>query len=173
MKTNKSFIRILAWPTRWAFCRPSPAATSGETPWRPRRLRLERVQGRNPVPARRLPVWRRTWQLPFPARRGSRWRGKRFFGAPHSWRIWRCRRSPVFPGANVIKLFTAVNLWIFGISWSVWTGNTKGGSITVYLLFDWFGLVCFANKNKYWQLCHTADSKPVKHEVNITMILPP
>jgi hypothetical protein len=23
-------------------------------------------------------------------------------------------------------------------------GNTKGGSI----LFDWFGLVCFANKNK-------------------------
>jgi hypothetical protein len=29
--------------------------------------------------------------------------------------------------------------------------NTKGGSITVLfvdLLFDWFGLVCFANKNK-------------------------
>jgi hypothetical protein len=29
-------------------------------------------------------------------------------------------------------------------------GNTKRGSITVPfdLLFDWFGLVCFANKNK-------------------------
>jgi hypothetical protein len=29
-------------------------------------------------------------------------------------------------------------------------GHTKGESITVLvdLLFDWFGLVCFANKNK-------------------------
>jgi len=29
-------------------------------------------------------------------------------------------------------------------------GNTKGGKYhcTVDLLFDWFGLVCFANKNK-------------------------
>jgi hypothetical protein len=28
-------------------------------------------------------------------------------------------------------------------------GNTKGESIcTVDLLFDWFGLICFANKNK-------------------------
>ncbi len=32
-------------------------------------------------------------------------------------------------------------------------GNTKGEvSITVDLLFDWFGLVCFANKNNYCQL---------------------
>jgi len=29
-------------------------------------------------------------------------------------------------------------------------GNTKGGKYhcTVDLLFDWFGFVCFANKNK-------------------------
>jgi hypothetical protein len=29
-----------------------------------------------------------------------------------------------------------------------YTGNTKGGSVTIDLLFDWFGLVCLANKNK-------------------------
>ncbi len=51
------------------------------------------------------------------------------------------------------------------------SGNTKGGSIqsTVDLLFDWFGLFCFANNNKS---CHTADSKPVKQEVNGKVILP-
>ena len=43
---------------------------------------------------------------------------------------------------------------------------------TVDLLFDWFGLVCFANKNKIVS-CHTANSKPVKQEVNGTVILPP
>jgi hypothetical protein len=53
-------------------------------------------------------------------------------------------------------------------------GNTKGGSITVPLtsLFDWLGFVSFANKNKIFS-CHTADSKPVKQEVNGTVILPP
>ncbi len=52
-------------------------------------------------------------------------------------------------------------------------GNTKGGSITVPLtLFEWFELVCFANKNKIVS-CHTADSKPVKQEVIGTVILPP
>jgi hypothetical protein len=32
-------------------------------------------------------------------------------------------------------------------------GNTKGGKYqcTIDLLFDWFGLVCFANKNKNCQ----------------------
>jgi hypothetical protein len=36
-------------------------------------------------------------------------------------------------------------------------GNTKGGKYhcTVDLLFDWFGLVCFANKNKYCQLLYS------------------
>jgi hypothetical protein len=43
---------------------------------------------------------------------------------------------------------------------------------TIDLLFDWSGLVCFANKNKYCQLSYS-DSKPVKQEVNITVILPP
>jgi hypothetical protein len=43
---------------------------------------------------------------------------------------------------------------------------------TVDLLFDWFGLVSFANKNKNVSR-HTADSKPVKQEVNGTVILPP
>jgi hypothetical protein len=31
--------------------------------------------------------------------------------------------------------------------------NAKGGSI--HLLFDWFGLVCFANKNKNCQLSYS------------------
>jgi hypothetical protein len=44
---------------------------------------------------------------------------------------------------------------------------------TIDLLFGWFGLVCFANKNKKNICCHTADSKPVKQEVNSTVILPP
>jgi hypothetical protein len=39
------------------------------------------------------------------------------------------------------------------------------------LLFDWFGLFCFANKKIV--NCHTADSKPVKQEINGTVILPP
>jgi hypothetical protein len=42
---------------------------------------------------------------------------------------------------------------------------------TIDLLFDWFGLVCFANKTKIVSY-HTADSKPVKQEVNGTSILP-
>jgi hypothetical protein len=49
-------------------------------------------------------------------------------------------------------------------------GNTKGGKYhcTVDLLFDCFGLVCFANKKQKF----TADSKPVKQEVNGTVIRP-
>jgi hypothetical protein len=36
------------------------------------------------------------------------------------------------------------------------TGNTKGEyQCTVDLLFDWFGLDCFANKNKYCQLSYS------------------
>ena len=42
---------------------------------------------------------------------------------------------------------------------------------TIDLLFDWFGLVCFENKNKNF-CCHTADSKLVKQEINGTVILP-
>jgi len=44
----------------------------------------------------------------------------------------------------------------------VQAGDIKGGSITtVDLLFDLFGLVCYANKNKKFS-CHTANSKPVQ-----------
>jgi hypothetical protein len=42
---------------------------------------------------------------------------------------------------------------------------------TVDLLFDWFGLVCFVNKTQFIP-SHTANSKPVKQEVNGTGILP-
>ncbi len=44
---------------------------------------------------------------------------------------------------------------------------------TIDLLFDWFGLVCFAYKKTKIVSLHTADSKPVKQEVNNTVILPP
>jgi hypothetical protein len=43
---------------------------------------------------------------------------------------------------------------------------------TIDLLFDLFGLVCFANKTKIVR-CYTAYSKPVKQEVNGTGMLPP
>ncbi len=52
-------------------------------------------------------------------------------------------------------------------------GKLKGKYYcTIDLLCDWFGLVCFANKNKIGN-SDTADSKPVKQEVNGTVILPP
>ncbi len=68
------------------------------------------------------------------------------------------------PGVDDTKLFAA------GIDES---GNTKGGSITVPLTscltgLDWFVLQIKTNIVS----CHTADSKPVKHEVNGTVILP-
>ncbi len=43
---------------------------------------------------------------------------------------------------------------------------------TIDLLFDCFGFVCFANKNRIVSR-HKADSKPVQLEVNSTVILPP
>ncbi len=49
-------------------------------------------------------------------------------------------------------------------------GILKGGN-TVDLMFDWFGLVCLANKKIV--SCHTTDYKPVKQEVNGTVMLPP
>ncbi len=55
-----------------------------------------------------------------------------------------------------------------------YAGNTKGGSSTVPLTsclngLDWSVLQI---KTKIVS-CHTADSKPVKQEVNGTVILPP
>ena len=55
-----------------------------------------------------------------------------------------------------------------------WTGSTKGGGIAVPLTscltsLDWFVLQI---KTKIVS-CHTADSKPVKQEVNVKVILTP
>jgi hypothetical protein len=53
-------------------------------------------------------------------------------------------------------------------------GNTKGGSITVPLASCLTGLgkSVLQIKTKIVS-CHTADSKPVKEEINSTVILPP
>jgi hypothetical protein len=53
-------------------------------------------------------------------------------------------------------------------------GNTKGGSITVLLTSCLTGLDYSVLQIKTKIVCsHTADSKPVKQEVNDTVILPP
>jgi len=54
------------------------------------------------------------------------------------------------------------------------SGNTKGGSITVPLTSCLTGSdeSVLQIKTKLVS-CHTADSKPVKQEVNSTVILPP
>jgi hypothetical protein len=54
------------------------------------------------------------------------------------------------------------------------SGNTKGGSITVPLASCLTGLdkSVLQIKTKVVS-CHAADSKPVKQEVNGTVILPP
>jgi hypothetical protein len=54
------------------------------------------------------------------------------------------------------------------------TGNTEGGSIIVLLTSCLTGLdkSVLQTKTKIVS-CHTADSKPVKQEVNSTVILPP
>jgi hypothetical protein len=52
---------------------------------------------------------------------------------------------------------------------TVSTGNTKGGSIAVLLT----SCLTVSQINTKIVSCHTADSKPVKQEVNCTVILPP
>ncbi len=54
------------------------------------------------------------------------------------------------------------------------SGNTKGGIITVPLTSFWTGLekAVLQIKTKIFS-CHAADSKPVKQQVNGTVILPP
>jgi hypothetical protein len=52
--------------------------------------------------------------------------------------------------------------------------NTKGGSITIMLTSCLTGLDLSVLQIKIKIVgCHTADSKPVKQEVNGTVILPP
>ncbi len=50
--------------------------------------------------------------------------------------------------------------------------SMSGNQCTVELMFGWFGIVCFAIKTEIVS-CHTADSNPVKEEVNRSVILPP
>jgi hypothetical protein len=53
------------------------------------------------------------------------------------------------------------------------TGNTKGGHhCTIDLLLDWFGLVCFANKTKFFS-SHTVDSKPVNEAIDFVELKQP
>ncbi len=53
-------------------------------------------------------------------------------------------------------------------------GNTKGGSITVRLTSCFTGLdLPFCKYKQKIVSCHTAESKPVKQEVNSAVILPP
>jgi hypothetical protein len=56
--------------------------------------------------------------------------------------------SPLLPPSLSSKFYTRVK--ILGKDKP---GNTKGGKYhcTIDLLFDWFGLVCFENKNKNCQ----------------------
>ncbi len=55
-----------------------------------------------------------------------------------------------------------------------WPGNTKGGSIAVLLTSCLTGLdKSFLQIKTKNVSCHTADSKPVKQEVNGTVLLPP
>jgi hypothetical protein len=61
-----------------------------------------------------------------------------------------------------------------GSSVKLTPGNIKGGSITVPLTSCLTGLEYSVLQIKTKIVsCHTADSKPVKQEVNSTVILPP
>ncbi len=73
-------------------------------------------------------------------------------------------------------IFASLVRWHAGavsFTWA-WAGNTKGESITVPLTSCLTGLdqSVLQIKTKIFS-CHTADSKPVKQEVNSTVILPP
>ncbi len=63
---------------------------------------------------------------------------------------------------------------LFSLLLNIMTGNTKGGSITVPLTSCWTGLDSSVLQIKTKIVSsYTADSKPVKQEVNSTLILPP
>jgi len=68
----------------------------------------------------------------------------------------------------------AKSISLFSLLLNIMTGNTKGGSITVPLTSCWTGLDSSVLQIKTKIVSsHTADPKPVKREVNSTMILPP
>ncbi len=82
--------------------------------------------------------------------------------------------APIILVGNIADVFFLIKSNLFALcSQNGYPGNTKGGSITVPLTscltgFDWSVLQI---KTKIVS-CHTADSKPVKQEVNGTLILP-
>jgi hypothetical protein len=59
--------------------------------------------------------------------------------------------------------------WKYGLRQGILKGKYH---CSIDLRFDWFRLVCFANKMRIASY-HRADSKRVKQEVNGTVILPP
>ncbi len=72
--------------------------------------------------------------------------------------------------ATGVKAYTAAKYYIYIYI----SGNTKGGSITVLLTSCLTGLDWSVLQIKTIIVsCHTADSKPVKQEVDGTVILPP
>jgi hypothetical protein len=74
-------------------------------------------------------------------------------------------------GATVLVTFSKFGLFFH--SDLLLPGNIKGGSITVPLTSCLTGLDQFVLQIKTKSFsCHTADSKPVKQEVNGTVILP-
>jgi hypothetical protein len=82
------------------------------------------------------------------------------------------KRSP--SSLEVIKTFFLRRRRPVVVSYSVGPGNTKGGSIIVLLTSCLTGLdqSVLQIKTKIGS-CHTADSKPVKQEINGTVILLP
>ncbi len=92
------------------------------------------------------------------------------------WKVFETERY-IYPHLLYASTFAHCSNWLVKLTTAQMetpSRNTKGGKYrcTVDLLFDWFGLVCFANKTKIVS-CRTSDSKQVKQEVNGTVILPP
>jgi hypothetical protein len=81
--------------------------------------------------------------------------------------------SPMFEGkARTLNNFQVLHSGRLGPY--LQTGNTKGGSISVLLTSCLTGLDQSVLQIKTEIVsCYAADSKPVKQEVNGTMILPP
>ena len=100
-----------------------------------------------------------------------------------AWFNFKCSNKCVFlwqhskRGNDDVNIFTAVKKFckLVGLSLSyICTRNTKGGCITVPLTSCLTGLDQSVLRiiTKIVS-CHTSDSKPVKPEVNSTVILPP
>jgi hypothetical protein len=84
-----------------------------------------------------------------------------------------CPKCSFFQRVFDTSLNRAENELLIEQTW-IGSGNTKGGSITVQLTSCLTGLdySVLQIKTKIVS-CHTANSKPVKHEVSGTVILPP